>query len=116
MILESRRVAFLAAVDGRVRLALRDVVPIARRNLGGSGPMAASVHAVDRGPLRGLVGSSHPGAYAQEVGAYIRPVHRRALKFADGGYSARARIPAKHWLSRAGRQWGSVLSRRLRGS
>lgn len=116
MIVESRRREFLAAVDRRVDLALRDMVPIARRNLGGSGgELSGSVEVIETGPMRGVVGSRHPGAYAQEVGAFVRPTSRRALKFADGTFRMRARIPAKHWLRRTGQQWGRVVAARLRG-
>lgn len=111
--LVSHRAAFLRRVEQRVQLARQDVAGVAKRNLGGGGALTGSVRAIDEGFGRGRVGSDHPGAKAQELGAYITPSRRQALKF-EGRYSMKARIPAKRWLSRAARQWGALLSRRLR--
>lgn len=122
MRLESRAPEFLAAVGREVRQAREDVVTLAKHNLGGSGQLTNSVHAVhEAGGLKGRVGSDHDGAKAQETGAFIRPIpgrrgrkgHAPAISY-EGKARAWARIPPKRWLSRAGREWRAVVEARLR--
>lgn len=116
MIVESYRPQFLAKIDRRLDLAADDIKRLARANLGGGGgQLSGSVKVEQIGSNRWRVGSNHPGARAQEKGVFIRPKRARVLKFADGAYSMHARVPAKRWLSRAGKQWARAAGRRLRG-
>lgn len=114
MSFDSLRGPFMAKVHGRLQLGAQDVAKAAQRNLGGGGALTQSVKVERLGMGRWRIGSTHPGAMAQERGAFLRPKRRRALKFA-GRYSMHARIPAKHWLSRAGVQSLRLLGQRLRG-
>jgi hypothetical protein len=111
---ESNRHQFKAKVATRLQLGAQDVARAAQRNLGGGGALTGSVRVERLGPGRWRIGSLHPGAMAQERGAFVRPKRRRALKFA-GRFAMHARIPAKHWLSRAGVQSPQLLGQRLRG-
>lgn len=115
MTFESYRPRFKAKVLQRLNLSARDVQRQAQRNLGGGGALTGSVRVIQVRPGLWRVGSSHPGAYAQEVGAYITPRGAKALKF-NGRFAMHARIPAKRWLSRAGKQFARFAGRRLRGS
>lgn len=102
------------------QVALDKNVERARRNLGGSSPgrLTSTVHDENLGRLKGRVGSSAPGARAQELGAYIVPRTRTALKYEWRGkthFNRKAvRIRAKHWLRRAGEKWGEDMSAALR--
>lgn len=114
MSFESNRGAFMAKVHARLDLGIQDIAKTAQRNLGGGGALTGSVKVQRLGNGRFRIGSDHPGAMAQERGAFVHPHRRRALKFA-GRYSMHAHIPAKHWLSRAGVQSPRLIGQRLRG-
>lgn len=101
---------FYARIQTRFGHAARDVAQIADA-LPGS---PSDLRAVQQGPLHWRVGSSRPYARAQEKGAYIVPRRRRALKFADGTFSMRARLRPKRYLARAAAHFGPILNRRLR--
>jgi hypothetical protein len=111
---ESRRGPFKAKVAARLDLGAQDIARTAQRILGGGGALTGSVRVHRLGPGRWRIGSDHPGAMAQERGAFVRPKRRRALKF-NGRWAMHARIPAKHWLSRAGVQAPRLIGQRLRG-
>jgi hypothetical protein len=101
---------FYARIQTRFGAAVQDTAAVADQ-LPGS---PRDLRAVQHGPLRWRVGSSADHARAQELGAYIVPRQRRALKFASGAFSKRARLPAKRYLRRAAATFGSHLARRLR--
>ena len=105
---------FFSAVHRQVYESFDDTAAEARRNLG-NGSLSRTVQVQRTGHLAARVGSNHPGAKAQEVGAYITPKSAKALRFASGKFSKRARIRGKRWLKRAGPKWHDHLTRRLRG-
>lgn len=101
-------------------VALDKQVLRARQNLksGGVGRLRSTVHKEIDDRLRGRVGSSEPGAKAQELGAYITPKAKKALKYTWRGqlhFNRKAvRIRAKRWLQRSGDKWGEDMSEALR--
>lgn len=114
--LDSDRIGFIRRVQGRLTLGAHDVAEQAKRNLGGgSGQLTNSVRVEQLGPTRWKVGSNHPGAMAQERGAYIRPRPGGALKY-KGRYSMHSRIKPKKWLSRAARRARYIFRDRLKGA
>lgn len=58
-----------------------------------------------------LVYSNHPGAKANEVGAYVVPGRgKKAIRFRDGRVRAWARIPALHYAKTALRTRSRVVN------
>ena len=106
----SHAAEFIARVNGATKHAIEDVADIAEANKGSPSDTRAEM----LGPDRGRVGSSKPYAKAQERGAYIVPVRRRALRFRSGQFRKRARLPATRWLSKAVRHFPDRLGQRLR--
>jgi hypothetical protein len=106
----SHRAEFMARLHAQIGEALDDVAAIAQANKGSP----ADTRVERSGPDGGRIGSSRSYAKAQNVGAYIVPKRARALKFADGSFRMRARIPATRWLNKAVRFWGERLAHRLR--
>ena len=110
MTVESRVDAFLDRIHGRFGAALEDAAEHAASLPGSPGDLRA----VRTGDLVGRIGSSRRYAKAQERGAFIRPKKRRALRFASGRFSAKARLPAQRYLARTVRIWPRLIAARLR--
>lgn len=101
---------FLSDISIAYRRSLDDASDAARRNH--SAPR--DTRAVVEGPLEGRIGSDLPYAKAQELGAFIRPVRRKILKFHDGSFRPQARLKAKHYLRQAAKRWPALFESRLR--
>lgn len=85
---------------------------------GGGGTLRSTVEARFTDELEAQIGSDHPGARAQEFGAYIVPVHAKALRYVHDGrvkFNRKAvRLRAKRWLRRAREAWREDLSIAIR--
>jgi hypothetical protein len=102
--------AFLAGIENDFGAALED----AADDAGALPGSPSDLHAVRTGPMSGRIGSDRRYARAQELGAFIRPRGRRALKFASGRFSKHARLRGQHYLAKTARRWGDILLPRLR--
>lgn len=72
---------------------------IERRAPKRSGRLARSFEIRPLGPLEYEVSSDLIYAPVQEYGAFIKPKTRKVLRFADGRFSMRARIPAQPYVA-----------------
>lgn len=93
----------------------------ARRNLkpsGGTGRLRGQLRVEPQGRMQARVGGTHPGLRAQELGAFIRPRAKQALKYVHEGilrFNRRGvRIRAKRFLRAARDRWGDDMGAALR--
>lgn len=104
---------FLDRAGARFRQALVDATP--KR----SGRMAAKWrHVVNAGDRTLTLVNDHPGAKAQDRGAFIKPKRRRVLRFSvDGGdiFTSRpVRLPARQFSRKGLRGRGRIMQEEFR--
>lgn len=115
--------AFLQDVDERLQraetLMLEEVAregakELAKRAPGGAaGSIGKHAHGLLVGPTESLSVIVHPGAKAQDRGAFIQAKNKKRLKFVtkDGNtvFVRSVRIPATHFVKKAERARGRIV-------